>query len=318
MIIVSFIQASIRYATALLFGATGEIVTEKSGHLNLGIPGVMCMGALGGCVGVYTYGSIAGSPTAMIGVLTVSFAIVFAFLFGALGGAIYSFMTVTLRANQNITGLALTSFGFGFCKFFLPDTTLYSSVNKYFKELIPYQGLGIFGELFLSYGIMVYVAVAIAIVASIIINKTKTGLRLRSVGENPATADAVGVNVTRYKYLATMIGCGIAGLGGMFYMLDMRSGNAVTLSVGDIEAIGWLAVALVIFSVWRPSVAIFGAFVFGCFANLNSIVFVFPQQIMKMAPYVITIVVLIITSIFGSKNVQPPAALGLPYFREDR
>lgn len=316
--IISFIQQSVRYAVALLFGATGEIITEKSGHLNLGVPGIMCMGAFGGCLGVSFYADLAGGVGGMTGILTILFAIVFAFLFAALGGMIYCFLTVSLRANQNITGLALTSFGLGFCKFFLDDSTVFSTVSSYFKESLPYEKLGTFGELVLSYGPLVYLSIIIALFTAVILKKTRAGLHLSAVGENPATADAAGINVSVYKYLSTVIGCGIAGLGGMFYIFDMRSGTSVTLTMTDIEAIGWLAVALVIFSVWRPNLAILGAFVFGCCARLGSIVFVIPLQILKMAPYVITILVLIITSIFGSKNVQPPASLGLNYFREDR
>ena len=278
----------------------------------------MCMGALGGCTGISLYANIVGEYTLMSGFLTVLIAIIFAFLFGAIGGAIYCFLTVSLRANQNITGLALTSFGFGMCKSLISDSLIYSSVGKYFKTLFPYEGLGVFGEIFLSYGPIFYLSIIIALSMALVIKKTKTGLHLRAVGENPATADAAGINVTAYKYIATVIGCGIAGLGGLFYMLEVRGGNAATTLVGNIESIGWLAVALVIFSVWRPNIAILCSFVFGICASLGSVIFVIPLQILQMLPYLVTIIVLIITSIFGSKSVQPPAALGLNYFREDR
>ena len=315
---ISFLVSAIKSGITLLFGATGEIITEKSGHLNLGVPGVMCLGGLGGCVGVSLYYGMVGNTDNMSAPLILLFAIVFSFLFAGLAGLIYSFLTVSLRANQNITGLSLTYFGFGMCKMFVSETTIYSAVSSKVKSLLPYQALGDFGRLFFSYGFLVYFAIMVAVLASLWLKNTKSGLHLRAVGENPATADSAGINVTAYKYLSTVIGCGIAGLGGMYYMLDYSSGQGLKECVPTIEALGWLSVALVIFALWKPNVAIFGAFVFSCCSILSSVVNFIPTNILKMLPYLITIIVLIFTSIFGSKNVQPPASLGLNYFREDR
>ena len=178
--------------------------------------------------------------------------------------------------------------------------------------------LGAFGKIVLSHGILVYLAIAVALLAAWFLKKTRAGLHLRAVGENPATADAAGINVTAYKYGAILIGSGIAGLGGFFYIMDYIKGsweNAAT-----IEALGWLSVALVIFTLWKPNFSILGSFIFAAlyiaafYVGGNST----QKELLKLIPYVITVVVLIFTSIKGSKNNQAPASLGLSYFREER
>ena len=165
-----------------------------------------------------------------------------------------------------------------------------------------------------------YFAIALAIVAALFLKKTKAGLRLRAVGENPGTADAVGINVTAYKYGAILIGSAIAGLGGLFYVLDYNCGtfdNTMT-----IQAFGWLAIALVIFTMWKPDLSILGSIVFGALyilgAKITGLSTLGQQELIKLLPYIVTIIVLILTSIFGGKTVQPPAALGTNYFREER
>ena len=310
-VIISFIAGAISFGTAFLFGSTGETITEKSGHLNLGIPGIMCFGALGGCVGVSMVGSVP--------FLTVLVAIIMSFLFAGALGALYCFLTVTLRANQNVTGLAITTFGVGCTNFFitLVEDRTFSSASTRFTSLFPfYKDLGIIGELFFSYGVLVYVAIAVAILTSLFLNKTKQGLHLRAVGENPATADAAGINVTRYRYLATIIGSGIAGLGGLFYIMDYLTGSWEY----SIDALGWLSIALVIFTVWKPNWGILGSYAFGglyILANYIKVSFSM-MSILKMVPFVVTIIVLIITSIRGKKENQPPLSLGINYFREER
>ena len=164
---------------------------------------------------------------------------------------------------------------------------------------------------------MVYLAIIIAIVAQVILNKTRVGLNLKAVGENPATADAAGVNVTMYKYVATMIGCAISAIGGLFTIMDYMGGNWEYI----IEGLGWLSIALVIFTLWRPVLSILGSIVFGGLYIVVNYVkgITFAQiELVKMIPYLVTVLVLIVTSIFDSKNAQPPASLGLNYFREDR
>ena len=317
-----FLVSAISIATVLLYGCVGEIITEKAGHLNLGIPGIMCMGCAGGCLGVSLYMGGLASPADASWLLLVLVSLLFSMAFSAALGGIYALLTVTLRCNQNITGLAITVFGSGATNFIMSfvDRTHFDPAGKLLSSSLPFaERLGDFGRVVLGHGIFVYLAIAAAIVCSIVLNKTRVGLHLRAVGESPATADAAGVNVILYKYLAILTGSVIAGLGGFYYIMDYIKGsweNAYT-----IEAFGWLAIALVIFVLWKPNVGILGAVLFGaCYI----VAFVLPnvtstqKELIKMLPYVVTIVVLILTSIRKKREHQPPASLGLPYFREDR
>ncbi len=249
----------------------------------------------------------------------------------ALGGLVYSVLTVTLRANQNVTGLAMTTFGVGFGNFFggsliklvdsdVPSIAL-TATSNFFSKSLPFAGkMGGFGKLFLSYGFLAYLAVIIALAASYILNHTRTGLHLRAVGENPNTADAAGINVTKYKYFATCIGCMIAGLGGLYYVMDYACGVWSNDAFGDR---GWLAIALVIFTIWRPNLSVLASFLFG---GLYILYLYLPtgmdhmeyQELYKMIPYVVTLVVLVVTSMRSKRENQPPASLGLAYFREER
>lgn len=317
------IVGAISLGVVFLLGCVGEIITEKAGHLNLGIPGIMCMGAAGGCYGVSVYMNALPGPESAVWILLILVAIVFASVFGALGGAIYAFLTVSLRANQNVTGLALTTFGAGFAQFVM-DTYVDRSRFSYASKIISSSVLGnadwgSFGEIFLGHGFLVYFAIAIAVVSAIVLKRTRLGLNLRAVGENPGTADAVGINVTAYKYGAILIGSAIAGLGGMFYIMDYIGGSWENAST--IEGLGWLAIALVIFTLWKPDLSILGSFLFGALYIAPSIItgISFSQmKILKLLPYVVTVIVLIVTSILDSKENQPPASLGLNYFREER
>lgn len=318
---IGFLIGAIRLGATFLLGSTGEIITQKSGNLNLGIPGVMCIGAAFGCFSESVYvSSLNGGEINPF--LAVFIPIMCAFIASALAGLLFSFMTVTLRANQNVTGLALTTFGVGLTNYVISQvesTSTFSVASKYFTTLIPfnYTGNTQWLRLILSYGPTVYLAIIIALVSSFLLKKTRIGLHLRSVGENPATADAMGINVTAYRYGATCIGCGIAGLGGLFYIMDSLYGYWEYA----IEAMGWLAVALVIFAVWRPNVSIIGSFIFGALYiapnHIKGVTFV-QTGLLKMLPYVVTIVVLIITSIRNKKENYPPAGLGLNYYREER
>ena len=318
--IVAFLVAAISMGIVYLYGAVGETIIEKGGNLNLGIPGIMCLGALGGVIGVNTYIAIF-SVENIIAWLLIIFAIVFAFLFAALGGLIYALLTVTFQANQNVTGLALTTFGVGLMKFIGSNidqsnlTTASRSISKLFTN---YDKLGWFGEIFLSHGILVYLGIIIAVAATIFLNKTRKGLFLRSIGESPQTADAQGINVSLYKYIAILIGSGIAGLGGLYYVMD-RSGGS-TFVEAAIEAFGWMAVALVIFSMWKPSLSIIGSMLFGGLYILPSFINASNVQLklFDILPYFVTIVVMIITSVLKVKNNQPPKGLGVNYYREER
>ena len=312
----NFLIDSLAFGATFMYGSTGEIITEKAGHLNLGIPGIMCMGGAGGCLMLNLIGKSALPPF-----LIVILGVLSSLLMAGLMGLIYSFLTVTLRANQNVTGLALTTFGVGLMKVLMSkaDATVYLVGPKAYYRW-PFAERQ---DALQSLGVLFFLAVIIAIVASIVLYRTKVGLNLRAIGENPATADAVGINVTRYKYVATCVGSAIAGLGGFYYIIDYMASQEAYLSL---EAFGWLSIALVIFALWKPHMTIIGSTVFGflfsCSSHIANIswiqVTMATKPILKMLPYVVTILVLIITSARNKKENQPPAALGLSYFREDR
>ncbi len=317
----SIIIRAIRLFTSFLFGSTGEIITEKSGHLNLGTPGIMCIGGIGGCLGLSSYITWCGGVNNTNGFLAVLIAIIFTCVFSGIAGLLYSFLTVTLRANQNITGLTITTFGVGFANFLSHkfDKNYLPKVAKYFNNLFNLpadapEGL----QVFFSYGILVYLAIILAILVTLFFKKTRIGLHLRAVGESPQTADAQGISISRYRYLATIIGAAISGLGGLSFVMDFSTG--MFDQAASIENLGWLAVALVIFSVWKPTVSIGGSFLFAYLYVLPSFISAATnnKELIKMAPYIATILVLILTSIFGERRVQPPQALGINYFREDR
>ena len=260
----TFLRESLRFSTVFLYGSTGETITQKSGHLNLGTPGVMCIGAIGGSIGELWYIRSLSDLSQMNGFLAVFIPILTALLFGGLAGVLFSFFTVTLRCNQNVVGLTITTFGVGLNKFVLGnmDNTGFGEAWKYFIKSFPCANDNWFTQLFFSYGTLVYLALIIAIIVTIVFKKTRVGLTLRAVGENPATADAAGINVTKYRYVATILGCAVSGLGGLFYIMDYNGGSIGNIAV-TVEEYGWLAVALVIFSVWKPRWGILGSIVFG-------------------------------------------------------
>ena len=240
---IAFIPRAVTQGVPLMLGSTGETLTQKSGNLNLGLPGVMYVGAICGVIGSFIYET--GTPAESInGFLAVMIPLLSCLAGSLLMGLLYCFLTVTLRANQNVTGLAMTTFGVGFGNFFggslikltdseVPSIAL-SATSSYFKATLPFADkLGWFGEIFLSYGMLAYIAIVIAIISSYFLKRTRPGLNLRAVGEDPATADAAGINVTRYKYKATCIGCMIAGLGGLYYVMDYSSGIWANDAFGD-------------------------------------------------------------------------------------
>jgi len=332
----NFFFMAVIAATPLLFATLGEILTQKSGSLNLGVEGMMFMGAAAGIAASYFYETAAGDATS--GMVSALLAVLIGFLAGALGGFIYSVLTVTLRANQNVTGLSLTIFGIGAGNLVGEligiraggFTTVSDSTKLVFSGLnIPVLSeIPVIGRLFFSYNFMVYLAIATAVILIILFNKTRVGLNLRGVGENPATADAVGINVTKYKYIAATVGGGICGLGGVYISMATVGGNAGTWIDNCIAGRGWIAVALVIFAAWRPSRAIIGAFLFGGLSalwlyfdpwiNIYLPDVTIPQQIYNVLPFAATILVLIFTSIRQSKEHSQPKACGTNYFREER
>ena len=328
--LVAFIPRAVAQSIPLLLGSTGEIITEKSGNLNLGIPGVMYVGGICGVIGSFLYERSLADPSQMNAFLGIAIPVVCCLLGSLLMGLLYCFLTVNLRANQNVTGLAMTTFGVGFGNFFggslikltgadVPTISL-GNTSKLFRATLPFaDSLGAFGKMFLSFGFLAYLAIIIAFVASYVLNKTRIGLQLRAVGEDPATADAAGINITRYKYIATCLGCMIAGLGGLYYVMDYANGVWSNDAFGDR---GWLAIALVIFTIWRPNVSVAASILFG---GLYILYLFIPtgknlavKELYKMLPYIVTIVVLVISSLRNKRENQPPESLGLPYFREER
>jgi simple sugar transport system permease protein len=327
--LIAWIIRAIPFGTIIMFGSMGETLTEKSGNLNLGVPGIMYLGGFAGFASSYFYEKLSPNPN---GAVCVVIALLAAILASMFGGLIFSFLTITLRANQNVTGLALTTFGMGVANFFgvfILNGSSYSAAPlayASFSKKIPVlsKQFGVISQTIFSYGFLAYVAVILAIVLHIILNKTRIGLNLRAVGENPGTADAAGINVTKYKYLATCIGAGISGIGGLYYVLDYNQG--IWATTDQIEALGWLAVALVIFTTWKPLNGIWGAYLFGMlywlYQFLPSILGIkvasYVTDLVQMVPYVVTIVVLVVVSFRKKKENQPPASLGLSYFREER
>ncbi len=325
--IVSFIPRAVMQGVPLMFGSAGETITEKAGNLNLGTAGVMYVGGISGVIGAFLYEY---SGHEMNSFLAVAIPLVCCIIGSLLMGLLYSFLTITLRANQNVTGLALTTFGVGFGNFFggslsklsgldVPSVVL-SKTSIIFRKALPFaDNLGWFGKIFLSYSFLAYVAVIVCLFASYFLNRTRIGLQLRAVGENPATADAAGINVIKYKYIAICVGSVIAGLGGLYYVMDYASGVWSNDAFGDR---GWLAIALVIFTVWKPKLSVLASILFGGLFILNAYIptgeSTAMKELYKMLPYIVTIVVLVISSMRQKRENQPPASLGLAYFREER
>lgn len=285
----------------------------------------MYMGGISGIIGGYLYEHSTENPAAWLCILIP---LVSSLLGSLLMALIYSFLTITLRVNQNVTGLALTTFGIGVGNFFggsllsffgeTGSISLLKTGNCYKAKLPFADNLGLFGKTFLSLGFLAYLAIIIALVTSYVLNRTRTGLNLRAVGENPATADAAGINITKYKYLSTLIGGVVAGLGGLYFVMDYTGGAWTNNGFGDR---GWLAIAIVIFAVWKPGMAILSSFLFG---GLYILCVYIPglsssaKELINMLPYVVTILVLVVVSMRKKRENQPPAHLGLSYFREDR
>ena len=286
----------------------------------------MYVGGISGVIGAFFYEQ-GGNVSPFLAVLIP---LVCSLIGSALMGLIYCFLTVTLRANQNVAGLAMTTFGVGFGNFFggslikltgaeVPSIAL-SATSGFFRKTLPFADkCGVFGKLFLSYGFLAYVAIAVSLVVSYVLKKTRVGLQLRAVGESPATADAAGINIARYKYVATVLGSMIAGLGGLYYVMDYACGVWSNDAFGDR---GWLAIALVIFTIWRPNVGILSSILFGGLYILYLFIptgtFLAMKELYKMLPYLVTIVVLVISSMRNKREDQPPESLGVPYFREER
>lgn len=305
-----FLAATIVAATPLLFATLGELLTEKSGSLNLGVEGMMLMGAVIGFMTAYNTGN---PGLAMLG----------AFFAGGMGGLIFAVLTVSLRANQVVTGLTLTIFGAGFSSFVGDHMIGFSvplGVQAFFeKTAIPVlSDIPFFGPVFFRQDVFVYFGYLMVILMAIYMYKTKTGLNMRAVGENTAAADASGVNVNLHKYSHIIVGGGLCGLGGAYLAL-------VTVPIWQADVVvgrGWIAVALVIFASWNPIKAFGGAFLFGALSilglRLQGMGIHISQYLVDMLPYLATIIIVIISTRKNKKENQPPGNLTVPYFREER
>ncbi|MBQ3155084.1 MAG: ABC transporter permease [Clostridia bacterium] len=327
-ILIGWLQQAIRFAAFIMLASLGELLIEKSGSLNLGTPGTMCVGAAAGFISVFYYCNSTEDPNAAIIILL---ALGVSFVAATFMGVLFGFFTISLRINQNVVGLVMTMFGCGLAEFLSVYFIKSESGNVRCQEAydvltakIPFLSdkLGYVSDILFSYGFMVYATIALIVGMMIFLYRTRAGLNLRAVGENPGTADAAGINVTGYKYAAACVGSGLIGMAGIFCVMEFKSGAWATADVPAIEAFGWLAVALVIFALWKPINLLWGAVVFGvCYwaeSYLPQMGIVISTDIVQMLPYVITILVLIVVNLRKNKENQGPASLGLPYFREER
>ena len=305
-----FLIAVVVAAMPVLFATLGELITEKAGNLNLGVEGMMYMGAVMGF-------------RAALATESVFFAVLAAFVAGAAGAAIYAFLTVTFRTNQVVTGLTLTIFGTGFARFVGQNVSgllVPQNVRDFFAAT-PIPGLSeipFLGSILFNQSVFTYFGFVLTIVVAIYLKKTKAGLNLKAVGENTAAADASGINVILYKYVHIIIGGGLCGLGGAFMSL-------VSIPIwqeGLIAGRGWIAVALVIFASWRPLRALLGALLFGGLSivgfRLQAMGINISQFMIDMVPYAATIIIVILSTHKNKKEDRAPNDLGKAYFREER
>lgn len=315
--LIKFLVAAVLAGVPLLFGTMGEILNERVGHLNLGVEGMMSLGACGGF---------------MIGYRTdnLAIAIAAAFLSGMLGALIYAVLTIVLMADQNVTGLTLTIFGIGLSNFIgeymldrsaegtlkLPEHISAQLANVQIKGL---SDIPVLGELLFSYNIFVYLGILIAVALGYYLFRTKTGLNVCAIGENPAAADAAGISVTKLKFFNILLGGGICGIGGAYAAMIICGGVWISNCV---NGLGWIAVALVIFASWSPTKAMIGSLIFGGFSVLKyyipKAIFQLPNAFYDALPFLVTALVLIVSSIRQSKEKAQPASCGVNYFREER
>ncbi len=305
----TFISAAIVAAVPILYATLGEILSEKVGNLNLGVEGMMLIGAVLGFATAMEH----GNPF-------LSMAI--AFFGGAAGALIYAVLTVTLRVNQVVTGLTLTIFGTGFAGI-VGKSEIGKALPADFKEIFDPISVPLLGDIpiigaFFNQDIMVYIAYALTIGMVYFYKKSQLGLNTKAVGENPGAADASGINVTLYKYLNILIGGGLCGLGGA-YMAVVYIG---IWQENIVAGRGWIAVALVIFASWKPAKAFLGALLFGALGilgfRLQAMGIHVSQYLIDMVPYVATIIIVILSTHKNKKEDKGPEGLSVPYFREDR
>ena len=299
------LNCAIASGTSILFAAVGEVITEKSGVLNLGLEGIMLIGAFSGFLIAHLTSSL-------------SLAVLGAFIFGAVFGLLHAFLTVILRANQVVSGLSITILGGAIASFF--GKNLVGKVAVSFTNLkIPYLcDIPVIGAFF-KQNELVYFSYLFVILAAVFLYKTKYGLYLRVIGESPETADSMGLSVIKYRFFATIVGSGFAAIGGAYLSLAETPSWMDQMTGGR----GWIAIAIVIFAAWNPIYAAFGSYLFGGLVALQFRLQAFGYDVnvyfLKMLPYLITLLTLII---FSSKKFRktygPIASLGIPYDRESK
>lgn len=306
--LINFLTAAIIAGTPLLFATLGETLCEKAGNLNLGVEGMMLIGAVVGFIAAFK----TSNPIA---------AIICAMLAGAAAAFIYAFITVTLRANQVVTGLTLTIFGTGLASFLGQNVVgkiIPQNIKNFFMPVsIPLLGkIPFIGPVLFKQDLFVYFGYICAILIGIYMYKTSIGLNLKAVGENPAAADAASINVTLYKYVHILLGGALCALGGAYLSVVYVPAWQENITSGR----GWIAVALVIFVGWNPLKALMGAYLFG---GLDIIAFrisnpIISRYFLDMIPYLATIIILVLVYMKKSNKYAPPKSLGLPYYREER
>jgi len=303
--LITILYAAIASGTIILYATIGEIITERSGILNLGVEGIMLMGAFFGFYVAYTTESLI-------------LAILGAALIGGLMGLIHAFMTITLQANQVVSGLALTMFGSGASAFFginMVGKTLKASFHNIPIPLL--NKIPILGEIIFNHNILVYFAFILPVIVWFIFNRTKWGLALRSSGEEPLSSEIMGIKVIKVRYIATIVGGVFIGISGAYLSVAYSRLWVEGMTSGK----GWITIALVIFANWNPLIAYGGAYLFGGLTqlglNLQKFNIAFPIILLKSIPYVFTILFLLFISLKGKRS-NLPKALGESYFRESR
>jgi len=311
---ISIIMTAILYGTPLVFAGIGELFAERSGVLNLGVEGMMLMGA----VMAFLVSQRLPGP----GWLVLLVAVLVGMAISALMALIHAFVSITLRANQIVSGLTLTIFAgvIGLSSYIAEDNGIGGKAGKHqFSDLNLFglKNLPVIGPVLFHQSAMVYVSWLLVVGAVLYLYRTRIGLYLRSVGESPQAADAMGVSVTRYRYLHTLAGGALAGAGGSLFTLQIATNWIDGLTAGA----GWIAIALVIYSFWRPELLIVGAYLYGAFTSvgfdlqargITSI----PSEFWSALPYLMTIIALVLVSVSSVRmRLGTPAGLGIPYVR---
>lgn len=315
-ILVVVMVSAVFYGTPYFFAALGELITERSGVLNLGVEGMMLIGG----VSASWASQHLGGPSWLIVLLSI--------LIGAsasgLVALLHGFLCITLRVNQTVAGLAITIFagGLGLSSYFASVWNVATKPTTHPINRLNVFGLAdkpIVGPILFNQNILTYVSWVLCVAASVYLFRTRIGLQLRAVGESPQTADAMGINVVRYRYVHTVIGGLLAGVGGVYYSLAI----VPTWVDGMTKGAGWIAIALVIFGFWRPGLTLAGAYLFGAFSSLSVTLqsrhVSINADLLNALPFLATIIILVVLSSgWAKKRLGAPASLGVPYEREER